>query len=83
MRHDGSCVTYPNLGLGQMSSCMIEWHSKQNAVREVKVYSSSSAFWRNNAPYDSTCYTVGAVPFDVICHGSSIAEVTQRMINDK
>ncbi len=80
---NGTCAIYPNLGLGQMLSCMVEYNSTQYAVREVKVYCSTSQIWRNNAPYDGTCYTIAAVPFDLLFSGSGIPANTQRFICEK
>ncbi len=77
---DGTSVSYPNLGIGQISSCMIDWRSTQYAIREVKVYSSASQIWCNNAPYDGTCYSVGAFPFEVVLSGSSVSPELQKSI---
>ena len=77
---DGKPVMYPNLGIGQITSCMIDWHSTQNAIREIKAYSSASQIWRNNAPYNGTCYSVGAVPFDILLSGSDISPEQQKSI---
>lgn len=80
---NGTTTLYPNLGIGQMTSCMVEWGSTHGSVREMKGYCSTSNIWRNNAPYEDTCYSVAALPLSPMLSNSDIDESTTKSLMDR